>query len=201
MRRILFTALMLIGLCLSASAQKEEMHYYSDSKGSSWVIREFIDRSAKMYYFDGDSEKDCTMEMKNYKKSGNTETFDIYYYMGYEKGKKRGSITIVTDPDGYRTADRRMYLPRPCGNAADERERGHDSSRQDFRFGNGYPELHSASRNLLPPGGTHRREGLPVPATRNGYGYQGAGHAERQATELSGAGSGIQHGTLPTLHL
>lgn len=99
MRRILFTALILIGLCLSASAQKEEMHYYSDSKGSSWVIREFIDRSAKMYYFDGDSEKDCTMEMKNYKKSGNTETFDIYYYMGYEKGKKRGSITIVTDPD------------------------------------------------------------------------------------------------------
>lgn len=99
MKRILFTALMLISLCLSASAQKEEMHYYSDSKGSSWVIREFIDRSTKMYYFDGDSEKDCIMEIKNYKKNGNTETFDIYYHMGYNKGKKRGSITIVTDPN------------------------------------------------------------------------------------------------------
>ena len=99
MKRVLFTVLMLTVLCLSASAQKEEMHYYSDSKGNSWVIREFIDRSAKMYYFDGDSEKDCIMEMKNYKKNGNTETFDIYYHMGYNKGKKRGSITIVTDPN------------------------------------------------------------------------------------------------------
>ena len=37
--------------------------------------------------------------MKNYKKNGNTETFDIYVKAGYDKGKKRGSITIVTDPD------------------------------------------------------------------------------------------------------
>lgn len=99
MKRELFTAIMLIGLCLSASAQVEEIHYYSDAKGTNWVIRDFIDRKGMIYRFDGDSEDECTMEMKNYKKNGNTETFDIYVKAGYEKGKKRGSITIVTNPD------------------------------------------------------------------------------------------------------
>ena len=99
MKRVLFTVLMLIGLCLSASAQKEEIFYYMDSKGTQFAIRDFIDRKAMIYRFDGDSENDCIMEMKNYKKNGNTETFDIYVKQGSEKGKKRGSITIVTDPN------------------------------------------------------------------------------------------------------
>ena len=99
MKRVLFTAMMLIGLCFSASAQEVQMHYYSDSKGENWAIRDFIDRSAKIYRFDGDSEDECTMEMKNYKKNGNTETFDIYAKFGYEKRKKKGHITITTDPD------------------------------------------------------------------------------------------------------
>ncbi len=99
MKRVLFTAMMLIGLCFSASAQEVQMHYYSDSKGENWAIRDFIDRSAKIYRFDGDSEDECTMEMRNYKKNGNTETFDIYAKAGYEKGKKKGHITIVTDPN------------------------------------------------------------------------------------------------------
>ena len=79
MKRALFATLMLIGIALSASAQKEEIFYYSDTKAESFVAREFIDRSAKTFYFDGDSEDDCVMEMKNY--------------------KKNGSITIVTDPN------------------------------------------------------------------------------------------------------
>ena len=99
MKRVLFTAMMLISLCLSATAQKEEIHYYADPKGEEWAIRDFIDRKAMIYRFDGDSEDECTMEMKNYKKNGNTETFDIYVKAGYDKGKKRGSITIVTDPN------------------------------------------------------------------------------------------------------
>ena len=99
MKRVLFTVMMLIGLCLSASAQEEELHYYLDAKGETWMMRDFIDRKAMIYRFDGDSENDCIMEMRNYKKNGNTETFDIYVKNGYEKGKKRGSITIVTDPD------------------------------------------------------------------------------------------------------
>ena len=90
MKRILFTAMMLIGMCLSASAQEVQMHYFSDSKGENWAIRDFIDRSAKIYRFDGDSEDECTMEMRNYKKNAKA---------GYEKGKKKGHITIVTDPN------------------------------------------------------------------------------------------------------
>lgn len=99
MKRVLFTAMMLIGLCLSVSAQEEELFYFMDTKGQQHFMRDFIDRKAMIYRFDGDSENDCIMEMKNYKKNGNTETFDIYVKNGYEKGKKRGSITIVTDPN------------------------------------------------------------------------------------------------------
>ena len=99
MKKALFTVLMFMGLVLSASAQEEELFYYRDSKGTEFMIRDFIDRKAMIYRFDGDSEDDCTMEMRNYKKNGNTETFDLYVKGGYEKGKKRGSGTIVTDPD------------------------------------------------------------------------------------------------------
>ena len=99
MKRVLFTAMMLIGLCLSASAQEEELFYYMDAKGTDFFMRDFIDRKAMTYRFDGDSEDECTMDMKNYKKNGNTETFDIYAKFGSEKGKKKGSITITTDPD------------------------------------------------------------------------------------------------------
>ena len=99
MKRVLFTALMLISLCLSASAQKGGIHYFSDAKGEQSVGREFIDRKGMTYIFAGDSEEDCKMEMRNYKKNGNTETFDLYTKVGPDKGKKRGSATIVTDPD------------------------------------------------------------------------------------------------------
>ena len=99
MKKVFLTILMFMGLALTAYAQQEEMHYYTDSKGTQWAIRDFINRKDMIYRFDGDSEDDCIMEMRNYKKNGNTETFDIYVKGGYEKGKKRGSITIVTDPD------------------------------------------------------------------------------------------------------
>ena len=99
MKRALLSILMFVGLALSVSAQEEEIFYYTDSKGTNFAIRDFIDRKAMIYRFDGDSEDECTMEMKNYKKNGNTETFDIYAKAGYQKGKKQGSITITTDPD------------------------------------------------------------------------------------------------------
>lgn len=99
MKKVMFAILMFMGLAMSVSAQKEELYYYSDSKGTTFVAREFIDRSANMYYFDGDSPNDCEMEIRNYKKNGDTETFDIYVKEGHKKGTKRGSITIVTDPN------------------------------------------------------------------------------------------------------
>ena len=99
MKRALLSILMFMGLALSVSAQEEVLIYFRDAKATEGVCREYIDRKAMTYRFDGDSEDECTMEMRNYKKNGNTETFDIYVKMGYEKGKKRGSITITTDPD------------------------------------------------------------------------------------------------------
>ena len=99
MKRALLSVLMFVGLALSASAQEEGLFYFRDAKGTQSFMRDFIDRKAMVYRFDGDSEDDCTMEMKNYKKNGNTETFDIYPKFGYEKGKKRGYISITTDPD------------------------------------------------------------------------------------------------------
>lgn len=99
MKRALFTILMFMGLAFSAFAQQEEIFYYTDANATSSTGRDFIDRKAMTYRFDGDSEDECTMEMKNYKKNGNTETFDIYAKFGYEKGKKKGNITITTDPN------------------------------------------------------------------------------------------------------
>ena len=99
MKRALLSILMFVGLALSVSAQEEELFYYMDAKATDSYMRDFIDRKAMTYRFDGDSEDECTMEMKNYKKNGNTATFDIYAKFGYEKGKKKGHITITTDPD------------------------------------------------------------------------------------------------------
>ena len=99
MKRALLSILMFVGLALSVSAQEEELFYYMDAKATQSFMRDFIDRKAMTYRFDGDSEDECTMDMKNYKKNGNTETFDIYAKFGYEKGKKKGSITITTDPE------------------------------------------------------------------------------------------------------
>ena len=97
-KRFLLTALMLIGLCLSVSAQKEEIYFFDDVNGKTMPGREFIDRAGKMYYFAGDS-KECEVEIRNLKQNGNKETFDVYAKYGYEKGKKKGHIILVTDPD------------------------------------------------------------------------------------------------------
>ena len=96
MKKVLFTTMMLIGICLSASAQEEELFYYSDAK-------------AMIYRFDGDSEEDCTMEMRNNKKNGNTETFEIYQKLGEGKGKKKGHRTV-----SYRSGALNVCLYHVC---------------------------------------------------------------------------------------
>lgn len=111
MKRVLFTAMMLVGICLSASAQKEALYYYS-VEGMSFKIRNWIDRSAMIFYFDSDSEDEATMLMKNYKKNGNKETFDIYQA---STGEKWGRVEIVIDPtleikQGMDLTKQTMYL-------------------------------------------------------------------------------------------
>lgn len=138
MMRVLFTAMMLIGLCLSVSAQEEEIFYYMDSKGQKQMVRDFIDRKAMIYRFDGDSEDDCTMEMRNYKKNGNTETFDIHAKFGYEKGKKMGFITIVTDPDLVVAKGKELDLSKQTATIKDE----YQTRKLYFLTGKQYDKLH-----------------------------------------------------------
>ena len=95
MKRVLFTAMLLIGLCLSASAQKEALYLFS-VEGMNFEMRNWIDRSKKMFYFDSDSDEG-TMMMKNYKKNGNKETFDLY--PKFDPSTKFASMTIITDPN------------------------------------------------------------------------------------------------------
>ena len=72
-------------------------------------IRDFIDRKTMIYRFDGDSEEDCTMEMRNNKKNGNTETFEIYQKLGEGKGRKKGHRTV-----SYRSGALNVCLYHAC---------------------------------------------------------------------------------------
>ena len=94
MKKLLFAVAMLMGLCITAYAQKEPIYFYTE-EGMSFRMRNWIDRSAMIFYYDGDS--DGSMIMKNYKKEGNKETFDLY--PNYDPNTKYITMTIITDPD------------------------------------------------------------------------------------------------------
>lgn len=63
---------MMLGLALSASAQIELMFHYSDGDYSHYTV---MDRTKKLFWRDDDDN--TSFEIKNYKKSGNTETFTL----------------------------------------------------------------------------------------------------------------------------
>ena len=100
MKKVLFTVAMLMGLCLTAYAQKEPIYFYTE-EGMSFRMRNWIDRSAMIFYYDGDS--DGSMIMKNYRKEGNKETFDLY--PNDDPNTKYITMTIITDPDLQITSD------------------------------------------------------------------------------------------------
>lgn len=100
MKRVLLTVVMFMGLCLTAWAQKEPIYFYTE-EGMSFRMRNWIDRSAMIFYYDGDS--DGSMIMKNYKKEGNKETFDLY--PNYDQYTKYITMTIITDPNLQITPD------------------------------------------------------------------------------------------------
>lgn len=89
-----FILSVLLALAISASAKIEFIYAYQYGT-DNFYMRYRIDRDEKMFYFDGDSECDTEMLMKNYKKSGNKETFDIYAKCD---GKKVGSVVLIIDP-------------------------------------------------------------------------------------------------------
>ena len=96
MKRVVLSLMLILGLSMSLSAKKEAMYAY-DTSLSDFCGMYWIDREAQLFYFDSDSEDDATMMMKNYKKNGNKETFDIYQKSN--PSKKVGSVVLVINPE------------------------------------------------------------------------------------------------------
>lgn len=87
----------MLGLALSASAQIELMfHYYSDGEYSHYTV---MDRTKKLYWMD-DDDNTC-FEIKNYKKSGNTETFTLEAKEKGGMGNDRCAVTTTVDANGH----------------------------------------------------------------------------------------------------
>ena len=87
----------MLGLALSASAQIELMfHYYSDGEYSHYTV---MDRTKKLYWMD-DADNTC-FEIKNYKKSGNTETFILEAKEPQGFGSDRCAVTTTVDANGH----------------------------------------------------------------------------------------------------
>lgn len=96
MKRVVLSLMLILGLSMSLSAKKEAMYAY-DTSLADFCGMYWIDREAQLFYFDSDSEDDATMMMKNYKKNGNKETFDIYQKSN--PSKKVGSVVLVINPE------------------------------------------------------------------------------------------------------
>lgn len=93
MRKII-ALVMVLGLTLSASAKKVTLNAYE--KGTDYrETRFWIDREANRFYFDADSDEEKII--KDYKKSGNKETFNfspVEHPNQYE-----GKVELVVDPN------------------------------------------------------------------------------------------------------
>ena len=97
MKKYLFTTLVLLGWTLAAVAQisgnRVWYNAYVDKEHQHYHTHYIMDRKAMEFHFDWDSDNE--MLMKNYKKSGNTETFDAYYKEN--PNKLFAHITLVID--------------------------------------------------------------------------------------------------------
>lgn len=94
MKKYLFTTLFLLGMALTAVAQKRIWYdAYQDKDHNHYYTHYIMDRKDMEFHFDWDGDNE--MVMKNYKKNGNTETFDCY---DKENPKKLfARVTLVLD--------------------------------------------------------------------------------------------------------
>ena len=97
MKKYLFTTLVLLGWTLAAVAQisgsRVWYNAYVDKEHKHYYTHYIMDRKAMEFHFDWDSDNE--MLIKNYKKSGNTETFDAYHKEN--PNKLFAHITLVID--------------------------------------------------------------------------------------------------------
>ena len=111
MKKLTLFAMLVWGMCMSASAERILLFTLDIESGMS-RMQFWIDREAMFFYYDSDSEDDAKMQIKNYKKNGNKETFDIYQT---STGEKWGRVEIVIDPtleikQGMDLTKQTMYL-------------------------------------------------------------------------------------------
>ena len=93
MKKIIVMLVMVLGLASSASAKKIALNAYDKTSGYRETCY-WIDREANRFFFDADSDEEKII--KNYKKSGNKETFTIYNLDN--PSQCEGSVEIVVDP-------------------------------------------------------------------------------------------------------
>ena len=97
MKKYLFTTLFLLGMALTAVAQKRVWYdAYQDKEHKNYYTHYIMDRKNMEFHFDWDGDNE--MVIKNYKKNGNTETFDCYYKEEPKKLFARVTLTLDTTP-------------------------------------------------------------------------------------------------------
>ncbi len=146
MKKLLFTAMLCFMASITLSAKPQKYHFmYLVGHESELLCGFFIlDREAMTYMPESDSE--VVAKVKNYKKSGNKETFDVYeddYFVQSvelvtdEKGKvtstfivgedrERQPTMIVGSTEEWEAAYERHYGKKPAG--GDQIEEGNEDT-------------------------------------------------------------------------
>ena len=98
MKKFLLMAVMALISVSYASAQWQT-YYVLEQVGEEYPGQSFfkIDWNNKFFFLDSDSEDETKCPMKNYKESGNTKTFDVYYTQSVGGGKYCSCTFSVAD--------------------------------------------------------------------------------------------------------
>lgn len=133
MKKILMSAAALLLSAVGAYAAQQKYYFlyeegHEDQPETSWFI---LDREAKKYIPDSCGNDELTV--KNYKKSGNTETFDCYdnsYYTHSVVMKKndKGQTVVQISYEKGKTNGRKIV----CGTEAE-----YDKYWEEYRAKNG----------------------------------------------------------------
>ena len=133
MKKILMSAAALLLSAVGAYAAQQKYYFlyeegHEDQPETSWFI---LDREAKKYIPDSCGDDELTV--KNYKKSGNTETFDCYdnsYYTHSVVMKKndKGQTVVQISYEKGKTNGRKIV----CGTEAE-----YDKYWEEYRAKNG----------------------------------------------------------------
>lgn len=100
MKRLFLLAVLFAATAICASAQYTAYYCIPDENGVEPEAYWFqIDWENKLFFVDGDSENDGPI--KNYKESGNTRTFDVYYPPTSGIKDKLHSVKFVTEEGGF----------------------------------------------------------------------------------------------------